>query len=60
LKASGGRYLPLIIGGNTTSIIDDLIATGGTLEAVAKMVERQGGTVAGMFGIIGLPVTLGR
>jgi len=36
-------------------IIDDLIATGGTLEAVAKMVERQGGTVAGMFGIIGLP-----
>ncbi len=36
-------------------IIDDLIATGGTLEAVAKMVERQGGEVAGMFGIIGLP-----
>jgi adenine phosphoribosyltransferase len=36
-------------------IIDDLIATGGTLEAVAKMVERQGGEIAGMFGIIGLP-----
>ncbi|HMD67299.1 MAG TPA: adenine phosphoribosyltransferase [Chitinivibrionales bacterium] len=36
-------------------IIDDLIATGGTLEAVAKMVRRQGGEVAGMFGIIGLP-----
>jgi adenine phosphoribosyltransferase len=36
-------------------IVDDLIATGGTLEAVAKMVERQGGEVAGMFGIIGLP-----
>ena len=36
-------------------IIDDLIATGGTLEAVAKMVERQGSTVAGIFGIIGLP-----
>jgi len=30
LKAAGGRYLPLIIGGNTTSIIDDLIATGAT------------------------------
>lgn len=30
LKAAGGRYLPLIIGGNTTSIIDDLIATGST------------------------------
>jgi adenine phosphoribosyltransferase len=36
-------------------IIDDLIATGGTLEAVAKMVLRQGAEVAGMFGIIGLP-----
>jgi adenine phosphoribosyltransferase len=36
-------------------IIDDLIATGGTLGAVAKMVEKGGATVAGMFGIIGLP-----
>jgi adenine phosphoribosyltransferase len=36
-------------------IIDDLIATGGTIEAVAKMVIRQGGEVAGVFGIIGLP-----
>jgi uroporphyrinogen decarboxylase len=30
LKAAGGRYLPLIIGGNTTSVIDDLIATGAS------------------------------
>lgn len=36
-------------------IIDDLIATGGTLEAVAKMVERQNSAVAGIFSIIGLP-----
>lgn len=36
-------------------IIDDLIATGGTLEAVAIMVERQGAEVAGIFSIIGLP-----
>lgn len=36
-------------------VIDDLIATGGTLEAVAKMVERAGASVAGMFGVIGLP-----
>ncbi len=36
-------------------IIDDLIATGGTLEAVAKMVEAEGGEVAGIFSIIGLP-----
>ncbi len=36
-------------------IIDDLIATGGTLLAVANMVERQGAEVAGIFSIIGLP-----
>lgn len=36
-------------------IVDDLIATGGTLEAVAKMVERQNSKVAGIFSIIGLP-----
>jgi adenine phosphoribosyltransferase len=36
-------------------IIDDLIATGGTIEAVAKMIERQKGIVAGVFSIIGLP-----
>jgi adenine phosphoribosyltransferase len=36
-------------------IVDDLIATGGTLAAVARMVERQGSKVEGIFGIIGLP-----
>lgn len=36
-------------------IVDDLIATGGTIEAVAKMVLRRKSTVAGVFGIIGLP-----
>jgi adenine phosphoribosyltransferase len=36
-------------------IVDDLIATGGTLEATAKLVERQGSEVAGIFSIIGLP-----
>ncbi|HWR54660.1 MAG TPA: uroporphyrinogen decarboxylase family protein [Bryobacteraceae bacterium] len=30
LKAAGGRFLPLIIGGNTTSVIDSLLATGAT------------------------------
>ena len=35
-------------------IIDDLIATGGTLEAVAKMIETCGAEVAGIFSIIGL------
>jgi adenine phosphoribosyltransferase len=36
-------------------IIDDLIATGGTIEAVASMIKRQKGIVAGVFSIIGLP-----
>lgn len=36
-------------------IIDDLIATGGTLEAVASMIESVGAEVAGIFSIIGLP-----
>lgn len=31
--------------GDKVVIIDDLIATGGTIEAIAKMVERLGGTV---------------
>jgi adenine phosphoribosyltransferase len=36
-------------------IIDDLIATGGTLTAVTAMVEGKGGVIAGIFSIIGLP-----
>jgi adenine phosphoribosyltransferase len=36
-------------------IIDDLIATGGTLSAVARMIEDRGGEVVGIFSIIGLP-----
>jgi adenine phosphoribosyltransferase len=36
-------------------IIDDLIATGGTLSAVCQMVESHKCEVVGIFGIIGLP-----
>jgi len=41
--------------GHRWLIIDDLIATGGTLAAVASMIEKKGGEVAGIFSIIGLP-----
>ncbi len=44
-----------LIPGKRWLIVDDLIATGGTLEAVARMVEKQGAEVAGIFSIIGLP-----
>jgi adenine phosphoribosyltransferase len=44
-----------LIPGKRWLIIDDLIATGGTLEAVAGMIERVGAEVAGIFSIIGLP-----
>jgi len=35
-------------------IIDDLIATGGTADAAAKLVEKSGGEVAGFLFIINL------
>ncbi len=44
-----------LLPGKKWLIIDDLIATGGTLEAVASMIERCNASVAGIFSIIGLP-----
>lgn len=44
-----------LIPGKQWLIIDDLIATGGTIEAVASMVENNSAYVAGIFGVIGLP-----
>ena len=41
--------------GNRVLILDDLIATGGTLLAAAKLFEGLGGIVAGMAAIIDLP-----
>lgn len=40
--------------GSRVLIIDDLIATGGTLKACASIVEKLGAEVAGIFGVIGL------
>lgn len=40
--------------GEKVVIIDDLVATGGTLEAACKMIEKVGGEVAGIAVLIDL------
>ena len=40
--------------GENILVIDDLIATGGTAEAAAKLIEISGGNVAGFIFIINL------
>jgi len=46
--------------GHRVLIIDDLLATGGTASAVARMVEEMGGTVAGLGFVIELDFLDGR
>ena len=41
--------------GQKILVIDDLIATGGTLTAAKNLIEQGGAEVAEFFGIIGLP-----
>ena len=36
-------------------IVDDLVATGGTLSAIRHIIEKAGASVEGIFCIIGLP-----
>lgn len=40
--------------GEKVVVVDDLIATGGTLQAVCRMIERMGGEVAGISVVIDL------
>jgi adenine phosphoribosyltransferase len=40
--------------GTRVLIVDDLLATGGTAEAAAKLVERLGGEVAGLAFVVNL------
>ena len=41
--------------GNRVLLIDDLVATGGTLEAAAELIEELGATISDIFCVIGLP-----
>lgn len=41
-------------------LVDDLLATGGTMEAGAKLVEKAGGVVAGCAFLVELRFLLGR
>ncbi len=41
--------------GKNYLVVDDLIATGGTLTASRNLIEQGGGTVSDFFGVIGLP-----
>ena len=46
--------------GNRVIIADDLLATGGTARAVVDLVERLGGTVAGLAFVVELSFLKGR
>ena len=46
--------------GSRVLIVDDVLATGGTLQATAKLVEQCGGLVAGMIVLIELAFLKGR
>jgi adenine phosphoribosyltransferase len=47
-------------GGSRVLIVDDLLATGGTAQAVARLVEQVGGTVAGLAFVVELTFLPGR
>jgi len=49
-----------IVKGDRVLVVDDLIATGGTVAATCKLVERSGGTVAGLAFLIELSFLKGR
>jgi len=46
--------------GQSVLIVDDLLATGGTAAAAARMVENVGGTVAGIGFVVELTFLNGR
>ena len=66
LLAGGAGYIgshtavELINAGHEVVIVDDLIATGGTTEAIIKLIERLGGEVVKIVFLIELEGLNGR
>lgn len=44
-----------VTAGSRVLLVDDLIATGGTLKAACSVLEQGGAAVIGIFGVVGLP-----
>ena len=55
IEARGFILGGAIAEGTRVLIVDDLIATGGTAEAAAKLVQRSGGKIVGATFIVDLP-----
>jgi adenine phosphoribosyltransferase len=49
-----------VAAGESVLIVDDVIATGGTARATSRLVERVGGTVAGLGFLVELTYLAGR
>ena len=47
-------HIDAIQPGQKVMIVDDLLATGGTVEAIVKLIQKMGGTVAGIAFVIEL------
>jgi len=50
-KAELHMHEDAISRGDRVLIVDDVLATGGTVSAIAKLVEEQGGVVAGILAL---------
>ena len=53
-------HVDAISDGHRVVIVDDLLATGGTMAAAAKLVERTGGEIAGISVLMELSDLKGR
>ncbi len=49
-----------LLAGDEVLVVDDVIATGGTAEATIRLIERLGGTVAGLAFAVELTFLAGR